>query len=227
MVSRRAAEGFRTVSVTGASVAPDAAVSPPRRETNATAPRDSTPTDAPAWDETLRQARRWAARDAAAAIGWATAVPREHQPEAWIAVSYGLSERQPIEALALAQEHQLNDQPGTVAEDIVQQWASRDLAAALAWTTAQPAGDERDRFVARVALVLSATDPFQAAQLVSGQMAPGAEQTEAAIAVLHQWAGRDFSRAAAWVDHFPTGTLRDRAVDELAGFEPAESPPNR
>jgi hypothetical protein len=37
------------------------------------------------------------------------------------------------------------------------------------------------------------------------------------MSVLHQWASRDLAAAVKWVELFPEGEVRSRAVNELAG----------
>ncbi|MEO7341735.1 MAG: hypothetical protein ABI073_12720 [Luteolibacter sp.] len=46
----------------------------------------------------------------------------------------------------------------------------------------------------------------------------GRAQTEAVMAVLHQWALRDLTAAGKWVEDFPESDLRTRAVSELNGI---------
>jgi len=67
-------------------------------------------------------------------------------------------------------------------------------------------------------LVLSKTAPRDAAELLLDEIPLGPMQTEAAISIVHQWAICDYHGAAAWVAQFPTGDLRERAAQELAGF---------
>ena len=55
-------------------------------------------------------------------------------------------------------------------------------------------------------------------RFVVKQIPPGLTQTEAAIMVVHQWALRDPAGAASWVESFPEGPIRDRAVNELKGL---------
>ncbi len=61
------------------------------------------------------------------------------------------------------------------------------------------------------------TEPAAAANFVVREIPPGSAQTEAVISILHQWALRNFDDAAAWVELFPDGEIRERAINELAG----------
>jgi hypothetical protein len=102
-------------------------------------------------------------------------------------------------------------------QHFLQHWATIDLGAARDWIHQQPIGDRRDAFVARIIFVLSQQDPATAAQWVLDEIEPGPAQNESAISVLHQWALHDFSAAESWVQNFPEGPLRERAISELNG----------
>jgi hypothetical protein len=80
------------------------------------------------------------------------------------------------------------------------------------------AGEQRDQLIARLAFVRSQTSPIEAATLVAERIPAGGAQTEAAIAVLHQWALRDLSAAGQWATRFPEGELRSRAFSELGSI---------
>jgi hypothetical protein len=103
-------------------------------------------------------------------------------------------------------------------EDIALTWAGKDLADALSWAASQPAGNQRDEIMARVAFMESRTAPEAAANLVIDEIPPGPAQDEAVISVLHQWAIQDFASAKAWAELFPSGPVRERALAELSGI---------
>jgi hypothetical protein len=54
--------------------------------------------------------------------------------------------------------------------------------------------------------------------LVVEKIPAGKAQTEAAIAVLHQWALSDLPAAGQWAARFPEGDLRSRAYSELGNI---------
>jgi hypothetical protein len=170
-------------------------------------------------EELLRELRKWAARDIDAALAWmANLADQDLREGALESICYGLAESNPARAVKLATSFRLQDRPRAVLENLVQQWAVADVPSALAWATNQPAGEQRDECMARVALVYSRSVPADAARLVVEQIPPGAVQTESAMMVLHQWATQDLAAAASWVDAFPDGPLRVRAVAELEGI---------
>ncbi len=176
----------------------------------------ASPSDAPS-DYSLEQFRQWAKRDPNAAWDWALKQPDgDRRVEMLEELCFQIAENgDPARAVALADNLHLTGH-GTLA-NLEQQWAQRDLAAARDWAVAKPDGDEKNELLERVAYVWASADPGKAAQFVVDTMPSGNAQTEAAISVLHQWALRDFDGAKAWVELFPEGQIRDRALNELAG----------
>lgn len=98
-------------------------------------------------------------------------------------------------------------------------WAKADLMAALEWAMGQPGDPDgcMDQIVKGIAFELSRTMPREAASLVVLHMTPGDHaQFIATMDVVRQWGAVDFDAALSWVDQFPEGPTRDRALDELA-----------
>jgi len=132
-----------------------------------------------------------------------------------------LAERDPCEAVSLAINSHTSDTHPGLLENLVGQWATHDLQASHEWVLQQEVGEWRDKLMEHVAFVRSQADPVAAARIVTDEMTPGQTQTEAAIAVLHQWALRDLNAAAAWASAFPEGPLRQRAINEIEGLRKA------
>jgi len=132
-----------------------------------------------------------------------------------------LAERDPREGVILALNTYASDTHPGLLENLVGQWATQDLQASHEWVLQQAPGESRDVLMERVAFVCSQSDPVTAARIVTDEMTPGQWQTEAAIAVLHQWALRDLNAAAAWASAFPDGPLRQRAINEIEGLRKA------
>lgn len=97
-------------------------------------------------------------------------------------------------------------------------WARRDFKAALDYADRETVENRREEMLGWVALVVAEADPAEAATIADRDMRPGPERVETSMAILHQWARVDLSRAAVWADSFPHGPVRDRALDEVAGF---------
>jgi len=161
----------------------------------------------------------------------------ERRNEALTALCYRWAELDPREALQLALSCRLDQAPGAVVENLAQQWAAADLAAAREWIDAQPPSDFRSDLAARIGFLWAQTDAKAAAQYVLREITPGPVQEEAVISVLHQWAQQDAASALAWAQTFPSGDLRDRALHEVLSFDtgpegrrtvaPGDSPENR
>jgi len=136
--------------------------------------------------------------------------------EALVRLCYERAESDPREALELAIDHGIEGSPGVIA-NLAQQWATVDLPSARAWCESQPDGEMREDLLARIGYVWSLSDPAAAAKFVSTSTAPGDSQTEAAISVLHQWSELDSKAARSWVECFPEGPTRERALHEVDG----------
>jgi len=175
----------------------------------------ASPSDAPS--DSLDQLRQWARQDLSAAWDWVLKHPDDdRRVEMLEALCYQIAQDgDPARAVVLADKLHLTSH-GTLA-NLEQQWAQNDLPTAREWAVAKPAGDEKNELLEQVAYVWASAEPENAAQFVVEKMSPGNAQTEAAISVLHQWALRDFKGAKAWVELFPEGEIRERAVNELAG----------
>lgn len=160
--------------------------------------------------------RGLAATNLTAALEYISKMPEgTERDDAVQAVCYGVAQKDPAQAIATARELQVST---SVSDNIVQQWAGSDMKSALAWVATQPAGEDRDEMVHRIVLVLAPSDPSDAAGLVLEQIPPGSAQDEAVMTVLNQWAYKDFAAAVRWVENFPDGPLRTRAVAELEGI---------
>lgn len=129
-----------------------------------------------------------------------------------------LAEHDPRGAVILAINNFNTDPQPVLLENLVGQWATRDLQASYEWVQEQQPGEFRDGLMERISFVGSQSDPVSAAQIVIEEMTPGPQQNEAAISVLHQWAQIDLNAAAAWAAKFGDGDLRKRAMAEVEGI---------
>jgi hypothetical protein len=169
---------------------------------------------------TRRAMQAWAMKDPAAALAWAEKLPLPGESEvAMIQVCTQVAESDPAAAIRQATGCHLDEIPGDVVGNFAASWAERDLSAARECVTGQPADELRDQLMERIVFEYAKSDPSAAARLVADRMGSGESQIEAAISVLHQWSLQDLPAATAWVEKFPEGELRDRAVSELAGMQ--------
>ena len=166
-----------------------------------------------------RVAQLWAARDPSAALDWAAALGNSRERDEILTdVFLRIAESDPAEAVRTRRRYVTDEKSNAGLEALAQRWAEKDFPAALDWALSRAAGEQRDQLIARMAFVQSQTAPFDAATLAVENLPEGRVQTEAVMTVLHQWALRDPAAAEKWVEDFPEGDLRTRAVNELNGI---------
>lgn len=85
------------------------------------------------------------------------------------------------------------------------------------WIANNFAREKRDRLLAAGIQALADSSPEEAATLAVAKIEDPSLQEEAVMSALHQWVIRDRKAAAAWVELFPEGPLRERAEGELFG----------
>ena len=175
----------------------------------------------PLREEMLRLvARHWTEQDPAGARQWAEQLPDPGERNAALTdICFQIAQTDPSQATQLADGYGLSEVPGVPLENLVQQWTAQDADAAAAWVEARPASEQKSRMFMRVAMIVAETSPAEAAQMVVDRIPEGGIQTEAAVSVVYQWAKRDLQGARAWVELFPEGPLRERALNELKGIE--------
>jgi cytoskeletal protein RodZ len=163
-------------------------------------------------------AQSWADKNPAAAIGWATQLANSTEHDAAISyISLKAGESDPAWGVQALENNGAGSYQSAALENLAQRWAEKDFAAASAWVANQPAGEDRDRLVARIALAQSMTDPASAARTIVEQMSAGTAQKDAALMVLNQWARQDLPGATSWVNKFPEGDLFNQANQILSG----------
>jgi hypothetical protein len=172
-------------------------------------------------EEMLRRvAQHWTEQDPASAKQWAEQLSDVRERNSALTdVCCQIAQTDPQQATQMADQIGLGNLPGATLENLVQQWAARDLTTAEAWVNERPAGEEKDKLFSRIAMVLAESSPAEAARMVVDQIPAGDTQTEAVVSVLYQWAKSDLPGARAWVQLFPEGPLRERALNELKGAE--------
>lgn len=160
----------------------------------------------------------WAARDPEAALAWASQRPDENERSLTLArVCSALGDDDPPGALALTGRLRFHGRE-QVRESIVGRWALQEPSVAREWVLRQPDGEQRDRFVSRIAAIDARHFPADAAAFALDHLPPGGALDETIIAIVHEWAARDAAGAAGWVQTFPEGAFRERAAREVAGM---------
>ena len=175
------------------------------------------------WARELREMKELAARQPGAALAQvADLADKDEREIATKEICLVVAQAHPAEAMTAAWDLELGRDGGlseqAALEKLAEQWAMADLPAAFAWASGKPVDEDgrRDLVLKGIASVWAQTLPREAARLVAEDMSPDHVQFEAAMNVLSQWVARDPEGAAAWVELFPPGPLRDAARAQLA-----------
>ncbi|HVE15739.1 MAG TPA: hypothetical protein VNB29_03340 [Chthoniobacterales bacterium] len=178
----------------------------------------------PQWRDDLMMvvAQSWASFDPDAAQNWTAYLtnppgqPRERDNMVSY-VAFEVARTDPARAVQVLRETEINPERREVmVQNLATQWADQSggLKPLTNWLVSLPAGEERDRLLARVASSQAQSDPAGAAATVSALIAPGATQERAARDVVRLWAFSDAASAAQWVDRFPHDTEVFRLASE-------------
>jgi hypothetical protein len=171
-------------------------------------------------EQALRKvADTWAASDPHAAVAWAAGLENEFERIMCVgSACTKISRAEPALAVSLAWSvYGLRESPHICF--LAGYWLASDRPAAEAWIMNISDPHLRDRMWSEAALNLGSVSPEQAAILAAEKISPGPLQEEAVISALHQWVLTDRQAAAAWVELFPEGPLRERAEGELFGAD--------
>lgn len=171
----------------------------------------------------------WPRLDPEDALAWAAQLPdATERHEARERVLASMVNTDPAKALDAARAlEDSGESDGNLTVQLVGAWADRDFRATRAWVLKLPPGGERDDCLARVATVQANSSPEDAARFALKHLPPGPLLEETLISAVYQWAGRDPAAARQWVETFPDGSLRDRALQEISGtaMTPVGRPP--
>jgi len=169
-------------------------------------------------------AQRWAARDPAAALAWAAQIGPADEPARLVSDIYlQIGKVDPRAGITLVERSALQGDYTSVKGSLAEQWAAQDPSSAMHWALSQPAGNERNQFVAEVASIQARTSPVEATRMVLREIPPGPEQDNAILATLDGWAHQNLAAATAWVDQMSADdslSERARAVLKASQLKP-------
>lgn len=94
--------------------------------------------------------------------------------------------------------------------------ADEDPQKAIAWASELEQPEERSDAFGRIAVVISASDPGAAAELVAAQMTPGPSRDRAVVQVIQRWSQAAPADAAGWITGFPPGAARSAGMKVVA-----------
>lgn len=111
---------------------------------------------------------------------------------------------------------------------LIQHFAMRlteqNVDEAVQWATALETEEEKSQAFGKIALVLSATEPEQAAHLLSDSGVAGREFDVAVVQVVQRWAAQAPAAAAAWVIRFDEGEARRAGLKETVAVWARSAP---
>jgi hypothetical protein len=155
----------------------------------------------------------WGRTSPEAAANWARSLSDgSERQSALFAIASEEGVANPTQALALLSEMPPSNRRDDLIEGAVSTWSETAGARALQWAGQIPESPLRERIMGTIATTLSAQAPDAAARLALEEMSGGPEQQNTVLAIIQRWAPIDKAAALAWVDKFPPGDLRDRAL---------------
>jgi hypothetical protein len=161
-------------------------------------------------------AQHWARSDPAAAVDWAASLGDGLERDTALAnAALELAVPRPRLALAALERRSTPPSPDSVLEGVVQQWATNDFAAAYAWTTAQPAGPEREALLLRLVFARVEQSPADAAWLATTAFSVEAQRIDAIATVAMRWSEFDPAAVRDWALTLDA-RARERVSSELA-----------
>lgn len=163
--------------------------------------------------------RRWAAHDPAAAAAWAAGLSdADDRIAARMSVGYGLAEKAPREAVAIAGHLPPGQEREGLLHHAVQQWAVHDPAAAVAWADRLQDRKARDGFLVIIAVEWAMEEPALAAAFAASAVTAGRPRDGAMLQIADHWAQVAPEQAAEWIGNLPASEseVRDFAIGQLA-----------
>lgn len=122
----------------------------------------------------------------------------------------------PSETLALLQFSSAdNPRLSELEEWSALAWGRTDFGAALAWAAKAESTEQRDRLLAAAHVGYANVDPAGAATALLRSVSSPEAAWEGAASIVRIWAATDAAAAARWVETFPAGAGRTRALTQL------------
>lgn len=158
----------------------------------------------------------WANRDLNAAAAWARQLPAtSEQQRLLLAISAEAVRDNPMEALRIAVELPADDPRDETIRRAAMEWTMRDAVSAVDWAKRIPDPSLRSQVLAAEVTAWADAAPEAAATLALESLPSGRLLNDTVVAVVQRWAQHQPELAAAWVERFPDGELRDWAVENL------------
>lgn len=154
-----------------------------------------------------------ALKDAAA---WAGRLPDEVERQtAVLAVANEAVRSDPVAAVRLVNELPASRMRDWLLEHATMQWASQDGEEAAAWARQIADVNLREKLLRDVAVGWADSDPVAAGTLAVSGISNQRRQADAIVSIVQRWAQQQPEAAAAWVEQFPEGELKQTAMENL------------
>lgn len=182
---------------------------------------------AAAWSEQLPAGQVRADALSAVAIEWADAALKDaaiwagrlpdevERQTAVLAVANEAVRCDPVAAVRLANELPVSRTRDWLLEHATMQWASQDGEEAATWARQIADVNLRETLLRAVAVGWADSDPVAAGTLVVSGISNQRRQADAIVSVVQRWAQQQPEAAAAWVEQFPEGELKQSAMENL------------
>ena len=159
----------------------------------------------------------WAEKDLTAAVAWVRQLPESgNKTAAQLSLgSEAATQKETATAITLAANLTPSPERDELLNYSVLQWAATDSASAIAWAEQVPEAAMRDKMMADIAIGLGVQDPFRAAKFIATSMTDSDARNNAVINIVRFWTASSPEQAAAWVEQFPQGPLRDAAMENV------------
>jgi hypothetical protein len=157
----------------------------------------------------------WANRDYEAAAKWARQLPAADKQNVLGSIAQEVVRTDPVKALQFAVELPSSEMRDRVIRHAVAEWATTDANKAVAWARQILDNPLREQLLATAATSWSESNPTAAATLALTDLPPGRIQADTIISIVQRWAQQNSAQAAAWINSFPEGELRQTAIENL------------
>jgi hypothetical protein len=155
----------------------------------------------------------WANRDLPGAVEWGRRLPDENEREtALMCIGFEAARSEPLTALTLAIELNVNSERDELIRHAVGEWAVTAPDAAAGWARQIEDRPLRGRTLAAIAIAWAEIDPRVAATVATEELEPGRLQEDTVVSVAQRWAQREPAEAVAWINSFEEGELRAAAL---------------
>jgi len=155
----------------------------------------------------------WAEKDLAGAESWIRQQPDSgNKAAAELSLGNEAAARgQGAAAIALMADAPPSPERDSLLDYSVRQWATTRRDDAVAWLNQVSDSSVRDRMMGNVAVDWAVGDPVAAAGFAATAFSSPAIQQDAIVDIVRSWAASAPDDAAAWVEEFPQGPLRNAA----------------